>query len=118
MRNSISPAETSARLNAAALAFGFLVTAALLTALLLPRLSAEKSAFPSFCRIRMAMSQGQVEGVLEDQKISCRWKGLASVGAICEFADFWRDYRIVIDRRTDKVVRKTFTFKPFRFVRH
>lgn len=118
MHDSTNPGASGARRRANAAIFGFLATAVALIALLLPRLNAEKSGFASFCQIRMAMSKSQVDAVLQDHKTPCQWRGLGPAGEKCEFTDFWREYRIVLDLKTDKVVRKSFTFKPFRFVTH
>lgn len=114
MHSSVSSLGRKSRQRAALL--GFLVTIALVFALLAPRLLRQRSAFAVFNEVKLTMSRGQVQNLLRSGGIAYRWSGVSS-SEICEFSDFWREYRIAISIQTGQVVRRSFAFKSGRFVR-
>jgi hypothetical protein len=99
-----------------AAALGFLLAALVTFFFLSSRYATERSAFAPFSQIKLAMSQAQMENILRDEGVFYRAR-TSSDRAFCEFSDFWREYRIVLDSRTRKVVRKSFGFKRSRFLR-
>jgi hypothetical protein len=115
MHSTVSFVGSKSRRRAALL--GFLVTVALVLALLAPQLLRQRSAFAVFNEVKLTMSRGQVQNLLRSGGIACRWSGAVSSNEICEFSDFWREYRIAISTQTGQVVRRSFAFKSGRFVR-
>jgi hypothetical protein len=119
MDNSVSSTRplVSRKAKVCAAGLGFLSTTILSLFFLSSRYHTERSAFTPFREIKLTISQAQMEDVLRDQRVIYHWSGTSPDRAICQFTDFWREYRIVLDPKTRKVVRKSFGFKRSRFLR-
>jgi hypothetical protein len=95
-------------------AVGFISSAVLVLCFFVPRLLHQGPTFGVFERVKLTMPRTQAETLLRSGGAICRW---ASADSICEFSDFWREYRIVMSSQTGTVVRKSFAFKHSRFIR-
>jgi hypothetical protein len=107
--------STKARLLAGLI--GFLIVALIIACFLAPHVFARRSAEAAFQRIKLTMPKSQVEQILTEAGISCRWPDAAGTAPMaCYFSDFWREYRIALNRKTNQVDRKSFGFKRSRSI--
>jgi hypothetical protein len=103
------------RQRLSSMAAGFLLggIAALVT--IAPYVWFKPSGYPAFRQVYLGMSQQQMQQIFERNGITyeCSTRGPSA----CYFSDFWREYRIGIDRGAGIVSRKSFTFKESRYVK-
>jgi hypothetical protein len=110
-----SSTSTKARLLAGFI--GFILAALIIACFLAPHVFARRSVDAAFQRIKLTMPKSEVEQILTEAGISCRWPDATGTRPMaCEFSDFWREYRIAVDRKTNQVDRKSFGFKRSRSI--